>query len=121
MHTNLQLVRDKFQVCQTRAKECSLKGKGIDKGLLWKYDFHALFGWMLCSSSDEPDAHVASDLSSPKGKKKKGTIKLDGGDDDESLEGVKELMESGGLGALPGAQGGGPGLPSPPPLPAVPS
>lgn len=116
-HTSLQLVREKFRVCQERAQQCQLKGKGVDRGVLWKYDFHALFGWMLCSNEDEPNAHVISDVKSSKGGKKKKKQGIGASDADDASVGVKELLDAGSLVAPP-SPAGDTRLPSPGPLPA---
>nr|CEL66281.1 TPA: MAC/Perforin domain-containing protein [Neospora caninum Liverpool] len=74
MHTNMQLVRDKFIHCPEDGKACQLSGKGVDKGVLWVFDKHALFGWVICKTVNEPASHVATDVGKAKGtsKKKKG-------------------------------------------------
>ncbi|KFG61774.1 perforin-like protein PLP1 [Toxoplasma gondii RUB] len=73
-HTNMQFVRDKFLQCPENASECKMTGKGVDHGMLWLFDRHALFGWIICKTVNEPAMHVATDVGKAKGngKKKKG-------------------------------------------------
>ncbi|PFH34483.1 perforin-like protein PLP1 [Besnoitia besnoiti] len=74
-HTSMQLVRDKFVHCPENAAKCEMSGKGVDKGILWVYDRHALFGWLICKSTAEPASHVATDVKATEDTKKKKKAK----------------------------------------------